>query len=101
VAESLESLSAAARVEVPGFAEGWDDASALLAVVRSMGVERDRLGIPVGEVAEELGRSATDVQDLESGTREALAATLMRYARLLGGTLRIEFVPGHGVPRGD
>lgn len=91
---SLESLSERARVEVPGFAEGWDDASAMLALVRSMGAERERLGIPVEEAAAEMGRSVEDFEDLESGTREALAATLMRYARLLGGTLRIEFVPG-------
>jgi hypothetical protein len=100
VAESLESLSAAARVEVPGFAAGWDDAAAMMALVRSMGAERRRLGIPVDDVAEEMGRAVTYIEDLESGRCEALAATLMRYARLLGGQLRIEFVPGQEEHRG-
>jgi transcriptional regulator with XRE-family HTH domain len=74
------------RAEYEALDEEFSRASTLIAA-------RTRAGLTQAQVAHRMGTTQPAVARLESGKRKPSYATLERYAKALGCSLRLELVP--------
>jgi ribosome-binding protein aMBF1 (putative translation factor) len=76
----------------PAFKKAYDDLEVEDATVRACIEARDKAGLTQADVAERMGTTQPVVARLESGRQAPSLATLKRYAKAVGKSLRIQFV---------
>jgi predicted transcriptional regulator len=76
----------------PAFKKAYDELETEDATIRACIEARDKAGLTQADVAERMGTTQPVVARLESGRQAPSLATLMRYAKALGKSLRIQFV---------
>jgi predicted transcriptional regulator len=76
----------------PAFKMAYDELETEDATIRACIEARDEAGLTQADVAERMGTTQPVVARLESGRQAPSLATLKRYAKAVGKSLRLQFV---------
>ncbi len=86
--DDLDAYIAEQERTDPGFARGVADAGGAIDVTTTLWQRREELGMSVEEVAERSGLSDDEVGQVEDNAVDAALVVLVRYAQVVGLTLR-------------